>query len=151
MCDKVFCLHSASRARHSLMSVPQICEKKYLALKESVAITLSTNDLAIECLGVRVATIVKMMKRNIATSGISNFGCAIPGLLAMLHRMVFAVLSRSSEFWNLVVLVLVEDLGEFAWWTLSFRAPIGPACRSSSLDTRKMVFSYRFRWCQVHL
>ena len=46
--------------------------------KESVALTLSTNvDLAIECLGVRVATIVvKMTKRKFATSGISNFGSA---------------------------------------------------------------------------
>ena len=52
----------ASRARHSLMSVREICGKKsnFVALKESVAITLSTNvDLdAIESLGVRVATIV---------------------------------------------------------------------------------------------
>ena len=79
-----------------------------MAFKESAAITLSTNcDLAIECLGVRVATVVvKMMKRKFATSEFSNFGCAIPGLLAMLHRMVCAVLSRSSEN----VLVLVEDL-----------------------------------------
>ena len=67
-----------------------------MTLKESVAITLSNNlDLAIECLGVRVATIVvKMMKRTFATSEFSNFGCAIPRLLAMLHRMVFALLSR---------------------------------------------------------
>ena len=64
-------------------------------------------DLAIECLGVRVATIVvKMMKRKFAKSRFSNFGCAIPGLLAMHHRMVFAVLSRSSECRNSVVLVL---------------------------------------------
>ena len=33
----------------------------------------------------------------------------------------------------------------------SFRACIGPACLSSSLDTSKMVFSYQFRWCQVSL
>ena len=78
---KVFCLHSPSRARHSLMSV------RDMALKESVATTLSTNvDLATERLGVRVATtVVTMMKRKSATGGISNFGCAIPGLLAMLH------------------------------------------------------------------
>ena len=78
-----------------------------MALKESAAITLSTNcDLAIECLGVRaiesldvrVATIVvKMMKRKVATNRLCNLGSAIAGLLAMLHRMVFAVLSRSSE------------------------------------------------------
>ena len=83
------------------------CEKTNVALKESVDITLSTNcDLANECLGVRaieslgvrVATIVvKMMKREVATSSFYNFGSAIPGLLAMLHRMAFAVLSRSSE------------------------------------------------------
>ena len=49
-----------------------------MALIESVAITLITNvDLAIECLGVRVATIVvKMMKRKFATSEISNW--AVP-------------------------------------------------------------------------
>ena len=72
----------------------------YMASKESVVVTLSTNvDLDIERVGVRVATIVvKFMKRKFATSGISSFACAIPSLLAMLHRMVFAVLSRSSEF-----------------------------------------------------
>ena len=51
-----------------------------MALKESVAITLSTNvDLAIECLRVRVATIVvRMMKsKKCATSRISNFGSSI--------------------------------------------------------------------------
>ena len=80
------------------MSVQEICEKNQHGLKESVDITLSTSlDLAIECLGVRVATIVvKMMKRKFATSEFSTFGCAIPGLLAMLHRMVFAVHSHSS-------------------------------------------------------
>ena len=103
----MFCLHSPSRARHS-------------ALKESVAITLSTIcDLAIECFGiraiksldVRVATIVvRMMKKKVATSRFSNFGSAIPGLLAMLDQLVFAVLARSSESRNSVVLVLVEDL-----------------------------------------
>ena len=77
----------------------RICE-------ESVAITLSTTcDLAIECLvraieslGVRVVTnVVRMMKRKVATSRFFNFGSAIPVLLAMLHRVVFALLSRSSE------------------------------------------------------
>ena len=77
-------------------------KKSCVALKESVAITLSTNcDLAIECPGVhaigsidvRVATnFVTMMKRRF-----SNLDSAIPGLLAMLRRVVFAVLSRSSE------------------------------------------------------
>ena len=83
-----------------------------MAVKESAAITLSTNvDLAIDCLGVRVATIVvKMMKRKFATSEFSKFGCAIRVVLATLHRMVFVVLSRSSEFKRSVVLVLVEDL-----------------------------------------
>ena len=50
-----------------------------MALKVSV-------DLSIERIGVRVATVVvKLMKRKLATSGISNVGCAIPGLLAILH------------------------------------------------------------------
>ena len=62
-------------------------------------ITLSTNvDLATESLGVRVATIVvKMMK--------------------MLHRMVFGALSRSSGCRRCLVLVLVEELRDCAWWT----------------------------------
>ena len=96
----------------------------YMALKESVAITVSTNvDLAIEYLGVCVATIVvKMMKRKFATSGISNFGCAIPGLLAMLHWMVFGALSRSSWCRRFVVLVLVEELWDCAWWTWNLLA-----------------------------
>ena len=78
-----------------------------MALKVSVAITLSTNCdlamerrdvLAIEKLDVRDATIdVNMMKRKIATSRFPNIVSAIPGLLAMLHRMVFPVLSRSSD------------------------------------------------------
>ena len=87
-----------------------------MALEESVAVTLSTTvDLAIECLGVRVATIVvKMMKMKFATSGIANFGCAIPDLLAMRHRLVFGALSRSSGCRRFVVRVLVEELREVA-------------------------------------
>ena len=107
------------------MSVRDICEKflpicnnlaKWLPhgiFKESVAITLfttcdlATGDLAIECLGVRaiesldvrVATIAeRMMKRKkVATNRFSNVGSATPILLAVLHRMVFAFFSRSSE------------------------------------------------------
>ena len=42
--DEVFCLHPPSRARHSLMSVREICEEKNLhGMKESVAITLPTH------------------------------------------------------------------------------------------------------------
>ena len=116
----MFCLQLPSRARHSLISVREICENnlrisKNLAkwlphrfCKESVAITLSTTcDLAIECLDVRaigsldvrVATIVvRMIKtKKVATSRFSNFDSATPSLLAMLHRMVFALLSHSSE------------------------------------------------------
>ena len=86
--------------------------------KESVAFTLATtceitmgdlaiSDLAIECLDVhaiecldvRVATIVvKMMKRKkVARNTSSFFDSSIPILLAVLHRMVFASFSRSSE------------------------------------------------------
>ena len=78
-----------------------------MALKESVAITLSA-DLAVGYLGDRVATIVvKMMKRKLATSEFSNFGCAIPVLLAMLHRIVLwnlDVLSSlfSSKIWEIL-------------------------------------------------
>ena len=82
-------------------------KKSFLALKESVVITVCTNcDPAIECLdvravenlGVRVATIVvKMVMKKVATNKFSNFDSAIPRWLAMLHRMVLVVLSRSSE------------------------------------------------------
>ena len=94
------------------MSVHGICEKIH-GLKESVAITLSTNvDLANERLGVRVAVIVlKLMKTKCAMSEISNFDCAIPGLFAMLHCMVFVL--HSLFLWDadvFVVLVLVEEL-----------------------------------------
>ena len=129
-------------------------KNSFVTFKESVAITLSTNfDLAIECLGVRVPTIVvKMMKRKVATSGFSYVGCVIPGLLAMLHRMVFAVLSRSSEnkicrpcsCRRLVRRFCLVD-------PKSFPARIGPACLSSSLDTSKKVSSCPFRWCPVAL
>ena len=64
-----------------------LCKKSYVALKESVAITRSTNcDLAIECLGVRaiecldgrVATIVvRMSRRKIARNKSSNFDSTI--------------------------------------------------------------------------
>ena len=132
------------------MSVHEICEKSYVALKESAAITLSTNwDLTIECLGVRaieildvrVATIVvRMMKRKVATSRFSHVDSAIPVLLAMLHRMVFALLSHSSE-----------RLENFVVGLKSFLPRIGPAWRSSSLHTSVMVLSYRCLWCQVAL
>ena len=78
--------------------------------KESVAFTLSTTGVlaigdlgvhAIESLGVRVATnFVKMMKmkrKKVARNDSSNFDSSILILLAMLHRMVFASFSRSSE------------------------------------------------------
>ena len=76
--------------------------------KESVAITLfTTGDLAVECLGVhamesldvRVATnFLKMMNRKkVARNRFSHFDSSILTLLAMLHRMVFASFSRSSE------------------------------------------------------
>ena len=57
-----------SRTRHSLMCVHEICEKNSMWLWKSVAISLSINVIiAIECLGVRVATIVvKMMKKKCA-------------------------------------------------------------------------------------
>ena len=88
------------------MSVREINKKSYVALEESVAITLSTNrDLAIECLAVRVATSVVKMMKKFATSRFSNFGSAIPRLLAMLHRMVFR---------NSAVLLLFENLREFS-------------------------------------
>ena len=61
------------------------------------------------------------------TSKFSNFDSSILILLAMLYRMVFASFSRSSEFGNSVVLVLVEGLRIFAVGLKSFRALIGPA------------------------
>ena len=119
ICDQVRDNEKNVCARYSPMSVREIRGTIFVALDESVAITLSTNvDLAIKCLGVRVATfVVKMMKKKFATSGISTVGCAIPGLLAMLHRMVFGALFRSSGCRHFVVLVLVEELRDFAWWT----------------------------------
>ena len=103
---------------------------------ESVAITLATagdvvigdlaiGDLTIECLGVRAIEsldvrvaiiVVKMMKRKmVATSRFSNVDASILILVAILHRIVFASLSRSStRTKNSVVLVLVEDLREFS-------------------------------------
>ena len=48
--------------------------KNYMVLKESIAIT--NVDLAIERLGIRVATItLKLTKRKFSASGISNFDC----------------------------------------------------------------------------
>ena len=87
-------------------------------------------DLAIESLEVRVATIVvRMMKRKeVATSRFSNFDPATPVLLAMLHRMVFALLSRSFKevcrpcFSRRVVSIFVVGLK-------SVRALIGPGWR----------------------
>ena len=159
-CDEVFCLHSPSLARHSLMSVHEICEKSYVALKESAAITLSTNwDLTIECLGVRaieildvrVATIVvRMMKRKVATSRFSHVDSAIPVLLAMLHRMVFALLSHSSER-------LENFRGGFEIFSSSYRSslaiiiiahqcdgalvpvPLVPGCAVGGVDRREVV------------
>ena len=82
--------------------------------KESVAVTLSTTchgSRAIESPDVRVATIVvRVIKRKFATRRFSNSFSAIPSLLAMLHRMIFAVLSRSSEYKSSVIFVLVEDV-----------------------------------------
>ena len=129
-------VHTPSRARHSLMSVRETCEhlrmRKNLAkrllhriCKETVVTLSTTCDLAIgdlaigdlgvraiESLDVRVATIsVRMMKRKkVGTSKFSNFDSSTLILLAMLHRTVFALFSRSSVERNYVVFVLVEDL-----------------------------------------
>ena len=104
---------SQSRARHSLMSVREICETKFVVLKESVAITLPTNvDLATECLGGRVATIVvKMMKGRSATSGISNTSGTPPRDAA---KTVRTTIHRVSVGVLRIELRLVFALGE---WT----------------------------------
>ena len=51
--------------------------------------------------------------KKVARNKSSNFDTSIPVLLVVLHRMVFASFSPSSEKRNSVVLVLVEDLREF--------------------------------------
>ena len=100
--------------------------------KESVAFALfttcdlATGDLAMECLGVhaiesldvRVANnFVKIKKRKkVARNKSFNFDSSILILLAVLHRMVFASFSRSSEEKDSVILVLVEDLRASSWW-----------------------------------
>ena len=124
------------------MSVREICVKSYVAWKESVAMTFSTNcDLAIECLDFRVATIVvRMMKIKVATSRFSNFDSAIPGLVAMLHCRTLSFFGLKGTCRRLVRIRVVG--------LKSFRALIGPARRSSSMHTSLMVLSYRCPWCQ---
>ena len=100
--------HSVACTTFANVSSRNLRKKSTRLLTESVAITVSTDvDLAIEWLGGRVATIVvKMMKRKFATSGIFNFGCAIPGSIEWsLARSL--VLRDAGVF---VVLVLVEEL-----------------------------------------
>ena len=84
---------------------------------------LAIGDLATWCLGVRaiesldvrVATNFVMMKRKkVARNKSCHFDSSILISLAILHRMVFALFSQSSEGRNSVVLVLVEDLRELA-------------------------------------
>ena len=124
------------------MSVREICVKSYVAWKESVAMTFSTNcDLAIECLDFRVATIVvRMMKIKVATSRFSNFDSAIPGLVAMLHCRTLSFFGLKGTCRRLVRIRVVG--------LKSFRALIGPARRSSSMHTSLMVLSFRCPWCQ---
>ena len=85
---------------------------------------LAICDLAIECFGVndiesldvrvRAATnfVTMMKRRKMARNRSSNVDSSIIISLAILRRIVFSFFSRSSEFRNSVVLVLVEDLGE---------------------------------------
>ena len=82
---------------------------------------LAIGDLAIECFGVHaldsfdihvhVATnFVMLMKGNqISRNESSNFDLTIPISLAILRRMIFALISHFSEYRNFVFLVLVED------------------------------------------
>ena len=117
----MFCVHAPSLTRESLFPVNETPWTNYECAgisphrfcKESVAFALFTTcdlaigDLAIKCLGVhateslgvRVATnFVKMIKRKqVARSKSSNLDLSIQILLAVLHRMVFASFSRSSE------------------------------------------------------
>ena len=54
---------------------------------------------------------VRMMKRKkVAIRRFSNVDSSILILVEILHRMFFATFSRSSEWSNSVVLVVVEDL-----------------------------------------
>ena len=82
--------------------VPHRFCKAFAASTLSATCDLAIGDLgvdAIESLDVRVATnFVKVMKRKkVARNRSSNVDSSIPILLAMLHRMVLASISRSSE------------------------------------------------------
>ena len=172
-CDEVFCLQPSVACttfanvctRNLWNKNLRMCKNlaKWLPhkiCKESAAITFSTTcDLAIECFGVRaidgldvrVATIVvRMMKRKkVATRRFSNLGSVTPVLFAMLHWNFFVSLSffgmkefcRPCPCRRLVRIFFVV--------LKSFRALIGPAWRSSSLNTSVIVISYRWLWCQV--
>ena len=79
---------------------------------------LVLGDLAIECFAVHaiqsldvrvlvVTNFAKMIKRKkIARNGSSTFDSSILISLAILHRMVFALISHFSEYRNVVFLVL---------------------------------------------
>ena len=83
---------------------------------------LANGDIAVDCFGahaiesldvqVHVATnFSKMMKwKKIARNKSSNFDSTIQSSVAILRRMVFALLSHSSEYWNCVFLALLEHL-----------------------------------------
>ena len=125
--------------------VPHRFCKAFAAFTLSATCDLAIGDLgvdAIESLDVGVASnFVKMMKRKkVARNRSSNFDSSISILLAMLHRVVLASFSRSSEERNSVVLVLVEDLREFSLWVHSlFLLSLVQLDHPSSWHTNVMV------------
>ena len=86
-----------------------------------------------------------MMKRTkVARNKFSNFESSILIMFAMLHRMVLALFTRSSESKDSVVLVLVEDLREnscsgFEIFSCSHRSSLTILIVIGDVDRREVV------------
>ena len=153
-CDEVFCFHAPSRARHSPMSVREIWEKNLHGCERVCSHhsfhqcwsrhRVSWCSRCHHCCADDEEEVCDqwVFKLWLCHSRSTRNASSI-GLCRALSFFGILTFCRPGSCRRLVR-VCVVDLK-------SFRARIGPACLSSSLDASKMLFSYQFRWCQVAL
>ena len=145
MCVRSGVLSSTIRRVHDIRQClyATSVKKIYVALKESVAIAHSTNvGLAIECLGVRVATVdVKMMGRKFATSGFpisrsarnaSSHGlCRAFSFFGILTHQYDVLLLSST--WSILVVRCFEQFLDFWQKWIAKEQPMRGTARTTMI------------------
>ena len=122
---------------------PDVCtrilrKKNYMVLKESIAITLSTNfDLAIECLGVSVATIVVKMIRGSLLCSQFFIEWSLPYSLVLRKKGIMSsfFLSKTCENRSSLTIIIIAYQRDGALVPV----PLVPGCDVGDVDRRDVV------------